>query len=184
MVDLPDESVDAFSSFLQFQYTGDYLLLENNQSVSTSVSTETALPNGEEVDQSGEQMLKHARIYTLAEKLGLPALKALAHKKIHLINSTARGEIAYARYVYGNTPATDTAIRGPIALYWSQKCHVLRHEAEEEFKSLCLDVPEFTFDVLTLVLDHKEKRSHHEKAHEKTAVDTAVKGSGRKRMRS
>jgi len=46
-------------------------------------------------------LLRHARVYTLAQRFGVPALSQLAHKKIHLTNSTARGEIEYARYVYG-----------------------------------------------------------------------------------
>jgi hypothetical protein len=35
----------------------------------------------------------------------------------------------------------------------------LRREAEDEFRSMCLEFPQFGFDVLSLVLDQKEKRS-------------------------
>lgn len=34
---------------------------------------------------------------------------------------------------------------------------MLRHEAEEEFRAMCLQYPQFGFDVLSLVLDQKEK---------------------------
>jgi hypothetical protein len=34
-----------------------------------------------DLDQTGEQLLKHARVYTLAEKFGIDALKALALSK-------------------------------------------------------------------------------------------------------
>lgn len=132
-----------------------------------------------DVDDSGEQLLKHAHVYTLAEKLGMPALKTLAHSKIHRINSTARGEMAYARYVYQNTLAEDITIRKPVANFWATRGHVLRHEAEEEFKTLCLEVSEFSFDVLSLVLDQKEKR-----AHERAEAESGVKGSARKRLRN
>jgi len=84
-------------------------------------------------------------------------LKQLAHSKIHRTTSTALGEIQYARYVYKTTLPTDTTIRKPIATFWATRSHVLRHEAEEEFRAMCLEYPQFGFDVLSLVLDHKEQ---------------------------
>lgn len=101
-----------------------------------------------EVD-NGEQLLKHARVYTLADKLGMPALKSLAHSKIHCVNSSAKGEIAYARYVYATTPKEDVTIRKPVASFWAQRSHVLRKEAEDEFRQMCLEFPQFGFDVLS-----------------------------------
>lgn len=118
-----------------------------------------------------------ARIYTLAEKLGLPALKSRAHTKIHQVNGTPSAELAYARYVYTHTPADDTTIRKPVASYWASQSHVLRHEVAEEWKKLCFEVPEFSYDVLTIVLDRKEKQSQPE-------ADSNVRGSARKRLRS
>lgn len=109
----------------------------------------------------------------------MPALKTLAHSKIHRINSTSRGEIAYARYVYTNTPSDDITIRKPVASFWAQRSHVLRHEADEDFKKLCIEVPEFSWDVLTLVLDWKEKRSQ-----DRAEAESGAKGSSRKRLRS
>lgn len=158
-ISLPDENVEAFGCFLQFQYTRNY-------------SQDAAM------DDSGEQLLKHARVYTLAEKLGIPDLKSLAHSKIHQIDSTSSGEIIYARYVYTHTPPDDTTIRRPIAAFWASRSHFLRHESEEEFKKLCLEVPEFCFDVLSLVLDQKEKR-----AQDKTEATDPGNRSGRKRLR-
>ncbi|KAF9883448.1 hypothetical protein FE257_003446 [Aspergillus nanangensis] len=167
-IELPHENVEAFGYFLQYQYTRDY---------SPAIySTEKEAVVGE-IDDSGEQLLKHARVYTLAEKLGIPSLKSLAHSKIHRINSTSHGEIAYARYVYTHTPVDDKTIRKPVASFWASRSYVLRHEAEEEFKKLCLDVPVFCFDVLSLVLDWKEKRTQSD-------IESGVKGSGRKRLRS
>ena len=108
-IDFPDESLDAFGCFLQYQYTGEYFP-RRLASVPDGLEPDPSLPA---VDDTGSQLLKHARVYTLAEKLGLPELKTLAHSKIHRINSTAVGEIAYARYVYANTPADDVTIRKP-----------------------------------------------------------------------
>ncbi|KAL4880506.1 hypothetical protein BJY04DRAFT_191463 [Aspergillus karnatakaensis] len=164
-IELPDDDVEAFGYYLQYSYTRDYSLSP----------TEAA----EGTDDSGEQLLKHARVYTLAGNLGIPALKSLSHSKIHRINSTSRGELAYARYVYSNTAADDVTIRKPVSNFWGLRSHVLRHEAEADFKQLCLDVPQFCFDVLSVVLDQREKR-----AQDRAEAESAVKGSGRKRLRS
>ncbi|KAJ9630878.1 hypothetical protein H2203_001405 [Taxawa tesnikishii (nom. ined.)] len=127
-------------------------------------------------DDDGLALLRHARVYTHAQRFGMPALAGLAHKKIHLTNSTARGEIAYARYVYRETSADDTAIRKPVASFWATRSHVLRHEAEEEFRRMCLEFPQFGFDVLSLVLDAQERRSQR-------AAEGVSVGGGRKRPR-
>lgn len=166
-IELPDEHVDAFGCFLQFQYTRDY----------TSKPTEGQ--DAKDSDDSGEQLLKHARVYTLAEKLGIPALKVLAHTKIHRVSSTPRGEIEYARYVYTHTSIDDVTLRKPIANFWATRSHVLRHGVEGELKRLCLDVPEFSYDVLALVLENKEKRSQDNKIEPELGTRT----SGRKRQR-
>ncbi|KAK8088614.1 hypothetical protein PG997_003575 [Apiospora hydei] len=137
------------------------------------LETDPALPS---VDESGDQLLKHARVYTLAEKFGVEKLKSLATSKIHCVNSTAKGEIAYARYVYAYTNKDDTSIRAPVANFWATRSHTLRAEAEEEFRSLCLEYPQFGYDVLTRVLDEKLKRESQSKLH-------PAPGSGRKRPR-
>jgi hypothetical protein len=108
----------------------------------------------------------------------MPALKSLAHKKIHSVNSTPSGELAYARYVYTNTSDHDTMIRKPIASYWAARSHTLRHGIEEEWKKICLDIPEFSFDVLTIVLNKKEKTSANAEA------EGTPRGRVAKRMRS
>jgi len=173
-VDLPDESLDAVGCFLQYQYTGEYF---PRRLVNAPDGLEPD-PSVPAIDNTGTQLLKHARVYTLAQKLGMPELKTLAHSKIHRINSTAVGEIAYARFVYGNTPADDVTIRKPVAAFWATRSHVLRHEAEDEFKSMCLEYPQFGFDVLSLVLDQREKR-----VREREEEGTPGGSKGRKRMR-
>ena len=92
------------------------------------------------------------------------------------MTSTAVGEIAYARYVYANTARSDTTIRKPVASFWGLKSHVLRHEADDDFRRICLDFPEFAFDVLSFVLDVKERKGEKE-------VADSVSKSGRKRPR-
>ena len=174
-ISMPDETLDAVGCFLQYQYTGEYF----PRRLPSSAEGLESDPSAPAIDDTGDQLLKHARVYTLAEKLRLPDLKTLAHSKIHRINSTARGEIAYARYVYGNTPSADVTIRKPVAAFWATRSHVLRHEAEEEFRNMCLEYPQFGFDVLSLVLDQREKRS----AAREEEPGSAVKGSARKRAR-
>ncbi|KAI4716031.1 hypothetical protein E4T48_07788 [Aureobasidium sp. EXF-10727] len=166
-IDLPDEDLTATACFLEFLYKNDYFPTLSGSSLETD--PEIPVP-----DTEGMALLRHARVYTLAQHFGVPALATLAHKKIHLTQSTARGEIEYARYVYGHTEVSDESIRKPVAAFWATRSHVLRHEAEKEFRSMCLEFPQFGFDVLSLVLDNQEKR---------TARSETTIGGGRKRPR-
>ncbi|KAH0357961.1 hypothetical protein KCU83_g120, partial [Aureobasidium melanogenum] len=166
-IELPEEDLTATACFLEFLYKNDYFPTLSGSSLETD--PEIPVP-----DIEGMALLRHARVYTLAQHFGVPALATLAHKKIHLTQSTARGEIEYARYVYGHTETTDESIRKPVAAFWATRSHVLRHEAEKEFRSMCLEFPQFGFDVLSLVLDNQEKR---------TARSETTIGGGRKRPR-
>lgn len=175
-IDLPEEDLDAMGCFLQYQYTGEYF----PRRLTGQPDGLEHDPSAPAIDNTGDQLLKHARVYTLAEKLGLPDLQSLAHSKIHRINSSAVGEIAYARYVYSHSAPEDTTIRKPVAAFWATRSHVLRHEAEAEFKAMCLEYPQFGFDVLTLVLDSREKRAA-QRAEDPATGSTPARG--RKRMR-
>lgn len=144
-VELTDFDVGAVGCFLEYLYTGEYFPKKlPGQRV---LESDPTVPS---VDGSGDQLLKHARVYTLAEKFGVPGLKTLASSKIHCVNSTVKGEIAYARYVYAYTSDDDTVIRAPVASFWATRSHTLRAEAESEFKSLCLEHPQFGYDVLSM----------------------------------
>jgi hypothetical protein len=57
---------------------------------------------------------------------------------------------------------------------------VLRHEAEHEFKTMCLEFPEFGFGVLSLVLDQREKRT---KERESVGGEEGTPGGGKGRTR-
>ncbi|RDW65333.1 hypothetical protein BP5796_10025 [Coleophoma crateriformis] len=171
-IDLIDEDLDAMGCFLEFLYTGDYF--PRKIPGGRTLERDPAIPA---VDESGDQLLKHARVYTLAETLSLPLLKTLASSKIHCVDSTAKGEIAYARYVYAYTQKDDTTIRAPVANFWATRSHTLRAEAEDEFRQICLEFPQFGYDVLTRVLDDKLKRDKTEKMHPTPG------GSSRKRPR-
>ncbi|KAK3369463.1 hypothetical protein B0T24DRAFT_361141 [Lasiosphaeria ovina] len=160
LIELPSEDINAIGCFLEFLYTGDYF--PRKIPGQRALEKDSSIPD---VDATGDQLLKHAKVYTLAEKFGLTRLKDLASSKIHLVSSTAKGEIAYARYVYEFTPKHDTSIRAPIVNFWATRSHTLRAEAEEEFRSLCLEFPEFGYDVLTRVLNEKLKRERNEKMH-------------------
>lgn len=168
-IDLPNDDVDATSSVLEYLYKGDYFPTVRDRTLDYD-------PTVPKPDNDGIGLLRHARVYTLAQRFGLPALSGLAHRKIHLTDSTAKGEIAYARYVYKETSPDDHDMRNPVANFWAQRSHVLRHEAEHEFKSMCLEFPQFGFDVLNRVLDQQEKRSQRQEAQ-------SSGGAGRKRQR-
>lgn len=169
-IELQQDDEAATASVLEYLYKGDYFpALQGN----TNLEYDQTVPSP---DNNGLGLLRHARIYTLAQKFGLPQLAALAHKKIHLTQSTAKGEIAYARFVYKETSVDDESIRKPVAAFWATRSHVLRHEAEYEFKRMCLEFPQFGYDVLSLVLDAQEKRSQR-------AEGSAAGPAGRKRQR-
>jgi hypothetical protein len=136
-IELPNDDIDACAAVLEYIYKGDYF-------PTVSGNTMEYDPSVPSPDDSGVALLRHARVYTIAKRFGLPALAGVAHKKIHLTQSTAKGEIAYARFVYKETSTED--------------------EAEQEFKRLCLEHPQFGFDVLSLVLDMQEKRSQRAEA--------------------
>ena len=146
-IELPSEDLDAMGCFLEFLYTGDYF--PKKVPGQRTLEKDASIPD---VDMTGDQLLKHAKVYTLAEKFGLTDLKNLASSKIHCVNSTAKGEIAYARYVYEYTSREDAAIRVPVANFWATRSHTLRAEAEKEFRTLCLEFPQFGYDVLSMSL--------------------------------
>jgi len=56
----------------------------------------------------------------------------------------------------------------------------LRHEADDEFKRMCLEFPQFGFDVLSLVLDAKEKKEEEKKRERERAEGSK---SAKKRAR-
>lgn len=148
-IELPQDDMDAVGCFLEYLYTGDYF--PKKVPGQRTLETDPSIPK---VDETGDQLLKHARVYTLAEKFQVPNLRTLASSKIHCVNSTAKGEIAYARYVYAYTSEADSTVRAPVANFWANRSHTLRAEAEPEFKALCLEYPQFGYDVLSKLSLH------------------------------
>jgi hypothetical protein len=179
---LPDQNLDAVGCFLEFLYTGDYFP-RKLPGHAHALEQDPTVPA---VDETGAQLLKHARVYTLAEALGVAELQTLASSKIHCVQSTAQGEIAYARYVYACTKPDDTTVRHPVAKFWAMRSHTLRAEAEKEFQALCLEHPQFAYDVLTRVLDEKLKRERDGKMYPSVSVSSSqgAGGSTRKRARN
>jgi hypothetical protein len=163
-------------------YNGEYFPKRLSPgSKGSPLESDSSLPSP---DTDGVGLLRHARIYTLAEKLGMPDLKSLAHSKIHSTQSTAKGEITYARYVYQNTSNEDSTIRRPVAAFWANRSHFLRHQADEEFRQLCIEFPQFSFDVLSLILDQREKKDRGSALAAAVEVGSSqTPTSGRKRQR-
>ncbi|KJR88094.1 uncharacterized protein SPSK_07732 [Sporothrix schenckii 1099-18] len=181
-ITLPDQNLDAVGCFLEYLYTGDYF----PRKLAGHAHALEEDPTVPAVDETGAQLLKHARVYTLAEVLGMAELQTFASSKIHCVQSTAQGEIAYARYVYACTKADDTTVRHPVAKFWATRSHTLRAEAEAEFQALCLEHPQFAYDVLTRVLDEKLRRERDDKKYTSVSLSSPQPGggSGRKRARN
>ncbi|KAL5455072.1 hypothetical protein PMIN06_004647 [Paraphaeosphaeria minitans] len=180
-ITLSDVDVDAMGSVIEYLYTGEYFPKKTSAGRDAPLEKDPRQPTS---DDNGLGLLVHARIYTLADRLQLPSLKSLAHSKIHRTASTAKGELAYARYVYKESSTEDHTIRKPVAAFWATRSFSLRHEAEPEFRAMCLEFPQFSYDVLQLVLDNQEKGKGRggdgESSHRGPAV---VPGSSRKRAR-
>lgn len=73
---MPNEHIDAVGCFLQYLYTGEYFprRIESKGGAQGGLEEDPSAPS---VDDSGEQLLKHARIYTLADKLGIQVSTSL-----------------------------------------------------------------------------------------------------------
>ncbi|KAH8729058.1 hypothetical protein GQ44DRAFT_701498 [Phaeosphaeriaceae sp. PMI808] len=175
-----DADIDAMGSVIEFLYTGEYFPKRTSAARDASLEKDPRQPTA---DDEGLGLLVHARIYTLADRLDLPDLKSLAHSKIHRTASTAKGELAYARFVYKESSPGDSTIRKPVAAFWATRSFSLRHDAEPEFKAMCLEFPQFSYDVLQLVLDQQEKNRSGRDDGSTKAGPTVVPGSSRKRAR-
>ncbi|KAF2469650.1 uncharacterized protein BDR25DRAFT_46787 [Lindgomyces ingoldianus] len=179
VIAMPDADVNAMGSIIEYLYTGEYFPKKTSTARDATLEKDprTPLP-----DDQGLGLLVHARIYTLADRLEIPELKSLAHSKIHRTASTAKGELAYARFIYKESNPEDAVIRKPVAAFWATRSYSLRHDAEPEFKAMCLEFPQFSYDVLQLVLDQQEKSRHKsdDGPHRGPAI---VPGSSRKRAR-
>lgn len=88
-IELLTEDATAVGSFLEYLYTNEYF--------PRKIAGQRVLEKDPEmpiVDDTGVHLLRHARVYTLAERYGVPELKKLSSSKIHCIDSTAKGEIS------------------------------------------------------------------------------------------
>ncbi|KAF2125107.1 hypothetical protein P153DRAFT_370430 [Dothidotthia symphoricarpi CBS 119687] len=175
-----DCDVDAMGSVIEYLYTSEYFPKKTSAARDAPLEKDPRQPT---TDDNGLGLLVHARVYTLAERLQLPELKSLAHSKIHRTASTAKGELAYARYVYKESNPEDATIRKPVAAFWATRSYSLRHDAEPEFRSMCLEFPRFAYDVLQLVLDQQEKSRRGGDEHPTRSGPSVVPGSTRKRAR-
>jgi hypothetical protein len=179
---MADADVEAMGSVVEYLYTGEYFPKKTSSARDAPLEKDPRQPV---TDDDGLGLLIHARIYTLADRLQLPDLKSLAHGKIHRTASTAKGELAYARFVYKESNPEDNTIRKPVAAFWATRSYSLRHDAEPEFKAMCLEFPQFSYDVLQLVLDHQEKsrRGGGGEGDEPRRGPAVIPGSSRKRAR-
>ncbi|KAH7072475.1 hypothetical protein FB567DRAFT_538237 [Paraphoma chrysanthemicola] len=175
-----DVDVNAMGSVVEYLYTGEYFPKKTSSARDAPLEKDPRLPSA---DDEGLGLLVHARVYTLADRLQLPELKSLAHSKIHRTASTAKGELAYARFVYKESNPEDTTIRKPVAAFWATRSYSLRHDAEPEFRAMCLEFPQFSYDVLQLVLDQQEKGRRGGDDGPAKGGPSVVPGSTRKRAR-
>jgi len=65
-IELGEDDVDAMGSFLEYLYKGDYF---PKRMADGQLETDASTPA---IDEDGDQLLRHARIYNLAEKFYMP----------------------------------------------------------------------------------------------------------------
>jgi hypothetical protein len=75
-VELPEDGLDAVGCFLEYLYTNEYF--PQKIPGQRGLAKDPTVPD---LDQTGDQLLKHAQVYTLADKFGMTQLKTLAHSK-------------------------------------------------------------------------------------------------------
>ena len=66
---MPEEDEETVGSALEYFYNGEYFPKRIGDGKDGGLESDPSIPS---VDQNGEQLLRHARIYTLAEKLYMP----------------------------------------------------------------------------------------------------------------
>lgn len=85
--------------------------------------------------------------------------------------------------MYKESDPEDTTIRKPVAAFWATRSYSLRHDAEPEFKAICLEFPQFPYDVLQLVLDQREKKRGRDDTPARSSGPSVIPGSTRKKAR-
>lgn len=68
-VALPDQDLDAVGCFLEYLYVDEYFPKRIGDNHAGGLEEDPSIP---QPDNAGDQLLRHARVYTLAEKLMLP----------------------------------------------------------------------------------------------------------------
>jgi hypothetical protein len=82
-IEFLNEDLDAMGSFLQYMYTGEYY--PKLRGVDSFEIDENIIGHEE-----GAHLLKHARIYTLADKLGVPVSCTVFKHRCLIANSITR----------------------------------------------------------------------------------------------
>lgn len=75
-LELADEDLDAVGCILEYLYIGEYF---PRKTLSGGLEAD---PSSPAIDDTGAQLLKHAKVYTLAEKLGIDVYILLSFPKL------------------------------------------------------------------------------------------------------
>lgn len=83
-IDLPEDDLEAMGSFLEYLYNGEYFPRRIGNERDGPLEADPSIPVP---DNTGAQLLKHARVYTLAGKFFMPVRrKSTVHRGITVAN--------------------------------------------------------------------------------------------------
>ena len=100
-------------------------------------------------------------MYRMADKYGIHGLKDLSSEtfaftlEVYTKPISARALTSLIRLVYDSTPEPDEGLRRPVLAY--AKHHLKDLLSLEDFKTMLVDVPEFTYQLLVQEVDGRVK---------------------------
>lgn len=139
---------------ISFFYTQDYSDISPKQIQDNQL--QLAMVNSSISDTAPSPLLMHAKVYVMAEKYDVPALKALSKEKYEAAASTAWDDIIFTeslKLIYEETPDSDTLFRDVAAK--AAAAHLAKLVDRVEFEELCKINGEIGFDILNASLSSR-----------------------------
>ena len=160
IVELPEEDPDIFAAVLQFLYQDDFFPRLLRHPASQKPELEYRDPDA--ANRVGP-MMKLARIYFAADRIGLQGLMRLAARKVRkLMPVSAKSYLMFARFVYENTSDTDDILRPYAISYVNEYLLYFVEDEEDVLKEAVLEGGAFAWDLMQELIKHRKKTENPE----------------------